>query len=161
MPCLSSGSSFCGIPLSGTPPLFRYSTVVPWCSGYSAGVPRSVVPVFRLSGGIKVRIPQELDVVAFSSWNLDVVVFQSWNLDVVAFWSWNLDVVAFWSWNLDVVAFWSWNLDVVYMCLRGLIFVIIVKTKKSRIIMSIMLKNTSVVQIYATSICIMCASVQV
>ena len=39
----------------------------------------------KLSGGIRVRIPQELDVVAFWSWNLDVVVFQSWNLDVVAF----------------------------------------------------------------------------
>ena len=49
------------------------------------------VPVFRrcsvvpLSGGIRVRIPQELDVVAFWSWNLDIVVFQPWNLDVVAF----------------------------------------------------------------------------
>ena len=28
-----------------------------------------------LSGGIRVRIPQELDVVAFWPWNLDVVVF--------------------------------------------------------------------------------------
>ena len=28
-----------------------------------------------LSGGLRVRIPQELDVVAFWSWNLDVVVF--------------------------------------------------------------------------------------
>ena len=28
-----------------------------------------------ISGGIRVRIPQELDVVAFWSWNLDVVVF--------------------------------------------------------------------------------------
>ena len=44
MPCLSPGSSFCGVPLSGIPPLFWYSTVVLWCSGYSAGVPRSVVP---------------------------------------------------------------------------------------------------------------------
>ena len=96
---------------------------------------------------------------AYLSPFLDVVVFRSWNLDVVVFWSWNLDVVVFWSWDLDVVVFWSWNLDVVYMCLHGLVFVIIVKTKKSRIIMSIMLlKNTSVVQIYATSICIMYAS---
>ena len=29
---------------SDIPPLFRYSAVVPWCSGYAAGVPRSVVP---------------------------------------------------------------------------------------------------------------------
>ena len=28
-----------------------------------------------VSGGIRVRITQELDVVAFWSWNLDVVVF--------------------------------------------------------------------------------------
>ena len=28
-----------------------------------------------ISGGIRVRIPQELDVVAFWPWNLDVVVF--------------------------------------------------------------------------------------
>ena len=62
-----------------------------------------------------------------------------WNHDNVAYLSPFLDVVVFWSWNLDVVVFWSWNLDVVYMCLHGLVFVIIVKTKKSRIIMSIML----------------------
>ena len=31
------------------------------------------------SGGIRVRIPQELDVVAFWSWNLDVVVFKTTN----------------------------------------------------------------------------------
>ena len=28
-----------------------------------------------VSGGIRVRIPQKLDVVAFWSWNLDVVAF--------------------------------------------------------------------------------------
>ena len=44
-----------------------------------------------------------------------------------------------------------------HMCLHGLVFVIM-KTKISRIIMSIMLlKNISIVQIYATSICIMYA----
>ena len=109
MLCLSSGSNFCGVPL------FRCSAVVPQCSGYSAGVPRCVVPcsvvpgLFRLSvgipcfvvpcssvpgfivcpwgvsGAIRVRISQELDVVAFWPCNLDLVVFQSWNLDVVAF----------------------------------------------------------------------------
>ena len=39
----------------------------------------------KVSGGIRVRIPQKLDVVAFWSKNLDVVVFQSWNLDILAF----------------------------------------------------------------------------
>ena len=39
----------------------------------------------KISGGIRVRIPQELDVVAFWSWNLDVVAFWSWNLHVVVF----------------------------------------------------------------------------
>ena len=38
-----------------------------------------------ISGGIRVRIPQELDVVAFWSWNLDVVAFWSWNLDVAVY----------------------------------------------------------------------------
>ena len=52
MPCLSLGSSFCGVPL------FWYSTVVPWCFGYSVGVPHSVVPcsvvptLFRRSAGV-------------------------------------------------------------------------------------------------------------
>ena len=53
------------------------------------GTPQKLKPegkhVIFLSGGIRVRIPQELNVVAFWSWNLDAVVFQSWNLDVVAF----------------------------------------------------------------------------
>ena len=83
--------------------VFCYSvipTVVPWCSGYSAGVlrclvPCSVVPAlfhrsagvpcsgvigfivcpWGVSGGIRVRIPQKLDVVAFWPWNIDFVVF--------------------------------------------------------------------------------------
>ena len=49
---------------------------------------KSVAPVYNhllLSRGIRVRIPQKLDAVAFWSWNLDVVVFQSGNLDVVTF----------------------------------------------------------------------------
>ena len=40
---------------------------------------------YVLSGGIRVRILQKLNVVAFWSWNLDVVAYQSWNLDAVAF----------------------------------------------------------------------------
>ena len=43
------------------------------------GTPQKLEPEDKhdifLSGGISVRIPQELDVVAFWSWNLDVVVF--------------------------------------------------------------------------------------
>ena len=63
-----------------------------------------------IPGGIRVRIPQELDVVAFWSWNLDVVVFQPWNLDVVAFCPlkktpWNHDVATYLSPFLDVVVF--------------------------------------------------------
>ena len=76
--------------------VFYYSGFV---SPYST-VPRSAVPYFTatqfinvflnldkyfVSGGIRIRIPQELDVVAFWSWNLDVVVFWSWNLDVVVY----------------------------------------------------------------------------
>ena len=49
-----------------------------WGVGWTFGVP-------AVSRGIKVRISQQLDVVAFWSCNLDVVVFQPWNLDVVAF----------------------------------------------------------------------------
>ena len=96
------------------------------------------------------KMPWNHDVVAYLSLFLAVVVFWSWNLDVVIFWSWNLDVLVFWSWNLDVVVFWSWNLDVVvYVPPRS-------RFCRSRIIMSVMLlKNISVVQIYATSICIM------
>ena len=58
MPCLSSGSSFCGVLLSGILPLFWYSTIVPWCSSYSAGVPHSIVPcsgvpvLFHRSAGV-------------------------------------------------------------------------------------------------------------
>ena len=65
----SSVSPFCSISIILS--VFRYSTSVPvfrqfWCSG--------VLPVF-LSGGIRVRIPHELDVVAFWSWNLNVILF--------------------------------------------------------------------------------------
>ena len=66
-----------------------------------------------VSGGIRVKIPQEFDLLAFWPWNLDVVVFLSRGirvripkeLDVVAFWPWHLDVAVSQSWNLDVVAF--------------------------------------------------------
>ena len=129
---------------------------------------------------VRVRISQELDFVAFSSWNLDVVFFQSWNLDVVAFcslkkrigitmswliclhfsmsWCFSPRISMSWFFGLGISMSWFFGLGISmswYMCLHGLAFVIIVKTKKSRIIMSIMLlKNISIVQIYATSICI-------
>ena len=146
-----------------------------------------------VSGGIRVRIPQELNVAAFWSQNLDVVVCQSWNLDVVAFcplkkrlgimmlWLICLHFSMLWCFSPRIPMSWFFGLGILmssffdfgismswffglgipmswYMCLHGLVFVIIVKTKKSRIIMSIMqLKNISFVQIYATSICIMYA----
>ena len=134
--------------------------------------PRQIPKVgLFVSGGLRVRIAQELDVVAFWSWNLDVVAFQPWNLDVVAFcplkkclgitmsWVNCLRFSMSWLFGLGISMSWLFGLGISmswYMCLHGLAFVIIVKTKKSRIIMSIMLlKNISVVQIYATSICIM------
>ena len=105
------------------------------------------------------KTPWNHDVLAYLSLFLDVVVFWSSNLDVVAFWSWNLNVVVFWSWNLNIMAFWSWNLDaVVYVPPRPR-FRYHRENKKITHIISrmsiVLLKNTSVVQIYATSICIM------
>ena len=86
------------------------------------------------------------------------MVLEPWNHDVMAYLSPFLDVVVLWSWNLDVVVFWSWNLDVVVYVPLQPRFRYHRENKKSRIIMSIMLlKNISVVQIYATSICIMYA----
>ena len=108
-----------------------------------------------LSGGIRVRIPQKLDVVAFWSWNLDFMVFQSWNLDVVAFrllkkclgitMSW-LNCLCFsMSWclsprisvsrffGLGISMSWFFGLEISMswdMCLHGLVFVFIVKTEK-------------------------------
>ena len=127
-----------------------------------------------LSGGIRVRIPQKVDIVAFWPWNHHAVRFQSWNLNAVAFYPLKkrlgitmLSLICLrfsmsWFFGLGISMSWFFGLGISmswYMCLHGLVFVIIVKTKKSRIIMSIMLlKNTSVVQIYATSIYIMYAS---
>ena len=133
-----------------------------------------------------VRIPQELNVVAFWSWNLDVVAFcplkkrlgitmlwliclrfsmfsMSWlfGLGISMSWLFGLGISMSWCFGLAITMLWFFGLGISmswYMCLHGLAFVIIVKTKKSRIIMSIMLlKNISVVQIYATSICIIYA----
>ena len=91
-----------------------------------------------ISGGIRVRIPQELDVVAFWSWNLDVVVFQPWNLDVVAFcplkkclgitmsWVNCLRFSMSWLFGLGISMSWFFGLGISmswYMCLHGLVFV--------------------------------------
>ena len=127
---------------------FRCSGVFRWC----------------LSGGIRVRIPQELDVVAFWSWNLDVVVFQPWNLDVVAFCPLKkcLGITMLWliclrfsiSWcfsprismsrffGLGISTSWFFALGIPmswYMCLHTLFLLSSWKQKKSCIIMSIML----------------------
>ena len=79
-----------------------------------------------------------------------------WDHDVATYLSPFLDVMVFWPWNLDVMVFWSWNLDVVVYVPPRSRFRYHRENKKSRIIVSIMLlKNISVVQIYATFICIM------
>ena len=121
----------------------------------------------KLSGGIRVRIPQKLYVVVFWSWNLDVVDFQSWNPDVVTFCHLKkcLGITLSWfnclrfsmpwcfsprismSWFFGLGSSMSW-----YMCLHGLVFVFIVKTEKSRKIFWIVLTNISMIQIYATVI---------
>ena len=84
--------------------------------------------VFKISGGIRVRIPQKLDVVTFWSWNLDVVVFRPWNLDVVAFCPLKkcLGITMSWVNCLRFSMSWLFGLGISmswYMCLRGLVFV--------------------------------------
>ena len=94
-----------------------------------------------------------------SSWNHDVVAYLSPFVLLYCFSPrtsmsrfFGLGISMLWFFSLGILMSW-------YMCLHGLFFVIIAKRKKSRIIMSIMLlKNISIAQIYATSICIMCIS---
>ena len=91
-----------------------------------------------ISGGIRVRIPQELNVMAFWSWNLDVVVSKSWNLDVVAFCRLKKCLGIMMSWvnclrfsmsrffGLGISMSWLFGLGISmswYMCLHGLVFV--------------------------------------
>ena len=161
---------------------FRWKTYTKHCtSNYVISRVKGLSsPVLCISGGIRVRIPQELNVLAFWSWNLDVVVFWSWNLNVVAFCTLkkHLGIMMLWlicfcflmlwcfsSWisvlrffGPGILMLWFFGLGIPmwwYMCPHGLVFVIIVKIKKSCIIMSTMLlKNISSVQIYAISICI-------
>ena len=101
-------------------------------------------------------------------WNHDVVAYLSPFFDVVVF-SPRISMSQFfclgismsWFFGLGISMSWFFGLGIPmsgYMCLHGIIFVVIKKTKKSRIIMPIMLlKNISIVQIYAISICIMYA----
>ena len=92
-------------------------------------------------------------------WNHDVVAYLSPFLDVVVFWSWDLDVVVFWPWNLDVAVFWSWDLDVVVCVSPRPRFRFHYENRKKtrKIILIILLKNISAIQIYATPISIMYA----
>ena len=94
-----------------------------WAQSY-----QSNKQVGELSGGIRVRIPQELDVVAFWCWNLDVVVFQPWNIDVVAFCPLKkcLGITMSWVTCLHFSMSWLFGLEISmswYMCLHGLVFV--------------------------------------
>ena len=102
------------------------------------------------------KTPWYHDVVAYLSPFLDVVVFsprismsQFFGLGISMSWFFGFGISMSWFFGLGIPMSW-------YMSLYGLIFVIIKKTKKLRIIMPIMLlKNISIVQIYAVSICIM------
>ena len=97
------------------------------------------------------------------SWLFGVGISMSWffSLQISMSWVFGLGISMSRFFGLGISMSWFFGLGIPmswYMCLHGLVFVIIVKTKKSRIIMSIMLlKNISVVQIYATSICIIYA----
>ena len=121
----------------------------------------------NISGSIRVRIPQKLDAVAFRCRNLDVAVFQSWNLNVVAFcplkkclgitMSWPNCLRFSMSWcfspQISMSQFFGLGISMSwYMCLHGLVFVFIVKTEIPCKIFRIMLKNISIIQIYATAI---------
>ena len=64
-------------------------------------------------------------------------------------WCFSLQIMMSWFFGLGIPVSW-------YICLHDLVFIIIVKTKKSRIIIwIILLKNISIVLIYAISIWIM------
>ena len=65
--------------------LRKYFSLPLWCEEKYYFFPLGNRNCNDVSGAIKVRIPQELDVVAFWPWNLDVMFFWSWNLDVLAF----------------------------------------------------------------------------
>ena len=96
-----------------------------------------------LSGGIRIRIPQELDVVAFWSWNLDIVAFSPLkkHLGITMPWLICLHFSMPWCFGprISMSQFfghefsmlWFFGLGIPwYMCLHSLVFVIIMKTKE-------------------------------
>ena len=81
-----------------------------------------------LDGGIRVRILQELDVVAFWPWNLDVVAFCSLkkHLGITMSWLICLRFSMSWFFGLGISMSWFFGLGISmswYMCLHGLVFV--------------------------------------
>ena len=130
----------------------------------------------RVLGDIRVETPQKLDFVVLQSLNLDGVVFQSWNLNIVAFCLRKKSLVIVMSWPIFSVSQCHGVLDpesrsrsflvlesrycvlfglgismLWYMHLHSLLFVFIVKIDYFNIV----LKNISIIRIYATAICIM------
>ena len=89
------------------------------------------------------------------SWLFGVGISMSWlfSLQMSMSWVFGLGISMSRFFGLGISMSWFYGLGIPmswYMCLHGLVFVIIVKTKKSHIIMSIMsLKNILIVQIYA------------
>ena len=113
--------------------------------------PRQIPKVgLFVSGGLRVRIAQELDVVAFWSWNLDVVAFRPVKKRLGITMSWLICLRFSMSWcfsprlsmsrifeslcrSFGISMSWFFGLGVPmswYMCLDGLVFIIIVKRKK-------------------------------
>ena len=84
--------------------------------------------IIILSGGIKVRIPQELDVAAFWSWNLDVVAFCRLKkcLGITMSWVNCLRFSMSRFFDLGISMSWFFGLGILmsyYICLQGLVFV--------------------------------------
>ena len=114
-----------------------------------------------------------LDFVAFWSWNLDVVVFQSWNLNLVAFCPLKkcLGIAMMWfnclhfsmprcfRPRISMPQFFGLGISMLwYNGRQGLVFVSLWKQKNShKIISTILLKDMSMILIYATVICLMYA----
>ena len=137
------------------------------------------VHMVRISGSIRVRIPQKHNVVAVWSCNLGVMVFQSWNLDVVGFCPLKkcLGITMSWFNCLRSSMLWCFSPRIsmsrflvfesryrdflvlgsrccIYISTASFSFSSWKQNKSSKNISIILLKNTSVIQIYATAICI-------
>ena len=111
------------------------------------------VHMVRMSGSIRVRIPQKRNVVAVWSCNLGVMVFQSWNPDVVGFcplkkclgitmswfnclrssmlWCFSPRISMSRFFGLWISISWFFGLGISMLCIyfHGLIFVFILKTE--------------------------------